>query len=104
MGAAKSGAGRNSRSLFVVGSRFYLAFQAARLDPPSFRCDKETLALTRRSSGAGETARGADSVSGDTNRSSGFAFPGESVVDGAATLPDACNPGWVRCENPHREP
>ena len=56
MGAAQSGARRNSHSVFVAGRRFYLVSQAARLDAPNFRRDKETFALARRGGGAGETA------------------------------------------------
>src|SRR5438067_5363635 len=87
MGAAQSGAGRNSSCVFVVGSRFYLASQAAGLDAPNFRRDKETLALARTGSGAGETASGADSISGETNRSFAKALHAGSNEGRGAALP-----------------
>src|SRR5947207_12576429 len=100
MGAAQSGAGRNSRSLFVGGSRFYLASQAARLDAPNFRRDKETLALARTGSGAGETAPSADSIPRETNRSFAIALHAESNDRRGTASPETRNRGWARCENP----
>ena len=78
MVAAQSGARRNGRSLFVVGSRFSLASQGARLEASNFRRYKEIFAVARTSSGTGETAPGADSISGVTNRTWAIALHAES--------------------------
>src|SRR6266403_6023069 len=102
MGATKSGAGRNGRSLFFVGSRFYLASQAARLDASNFRRNKETFALARTGSGAGETAPGARSISRVTIRSLSIALQADSNRRRGAALPRPRNQGGARCENAHR--
>ena len=103
MGAAQSGARRNGRSVFVVGSRFYLASQGARLDASNFRRYKETFAVARTSSGAGETAPGADSISGGAIEVANRTGHGrESRRGRGAALLHPRNRRWARCENPHR--
>src|SRR5438477_9555601 len=102
MGAAQSGAHRNSRSVFVVGSRFYLASQATRLEAPNFRRDKETLAIATTGSGTDETAPGANSISRGTNRRFANAHKARSKRDRGAALLHPRDPSWAGYENPRR--
>src|SRR4030095_6077684 len=47
MVTAQSGVRRNSRAVFVVGSRFYLASQGARLEAANFHRYKKAFAVAR---------------------------------------------------------
>src|SRR5207253_1696218 len=62
--------------------------------------DKEPMAVARTDSGAGETAPGADSISGVTIRSLSVALEAESNRRRGAALRHPRNPGGARCENP----